>query len=207
MRKSVFTLGAISLAGLIAVSTPAFATSDVAVSGTCTNLSDGIAGGCKFSGNINTNDNGNSSYLLTQNAYNAYATSHSWANISLTPLADFDPANGTSNGITLTMNGSGDGGTFSFDASMIDLQYFAVKAADGFILYEYTGANSFTTAGLAQNSHGDQTPGLSHIIFFGGTAGGVPEPATWAMMLLGIGMIGSSARRRRQMHSRSLATS
>jgi hypothetical protein len=78
------------------------------------------------------------------------------------------------------------------------IDYYAVKAANGFLIFEqYTGNNSFSTLGLAQNTRGDQTPGLSHIIFFGST-GGVPEPATWAMMLLGIGMIGSSMRRRRK---------
>ena len=44
-------------------------------------------------------------------------------------------------------------------------------------------------------------PALSHIIFFGDIAGGVPEPATWAMLLLGLGMVGSSMRRRRNNRS------
>jgi hypothetical protein len=46
-------------------------------------------------------------------------------------------------------------------------------------------------------------------VVFGGTAGtivfdditlglGLPEPATWAMMLLGFGAIGASLRRRRR---------
>ena len=200
MRRLTVTLTGISLAAAIAVATPASATSDVAVTGTCTDLTDGLAGGCKFSGNINENDNGNSSYLLAQDAYNAYAATHGFGTISLTPLADLDPGNLSGGGITITMNATGDGGTFTLDPGVV-IDYFAVKAANGFILYEeYTGNNSFSTIGLAQNTRGDQTPGLSHIIFFGST-GGVPEPATWAMMLLGIGMIGSSMRRRRKEQS------
>lgn len=34
----------------------------------------------------------------------------------------------------------------------------------------------------------------------GGFAGGVPEPATWAMLVAGFGLIGTIARRRRQAH-------
>lgn len=33
----------------------------------------------------------------------------------------------------------------------------------------------------------------------GGVAGGVPEPATWAMMILGFGAAGATIRRRRSL--------
>jgi PEP-CTERM motif len=36
----------------------------------------------------------------------------------------------------------------------------------------------------------------------GGAGGGVPEPATWAMMIMGFGMIGAALRRRRQQSSK-----
>ena len=42
-------------------------------------------------------------------------------------------------------------------------------------------------------------PGLSNISFDGQLAGGtVPEPASWAMLLTGFGLVGFAARRRRQ---------
>jgi PEP-CTERM motif len=34
----------------------------------------------------------------------------------------------------------------------------------------------------------------------GGGGGGVPEPATWAMMLIGFGIVGVSMRRRQKVH-------
>jgi hypothetical protein len=41
-------------------------------------------------------------------------------------------------------------------------------------------------------------PGLSDISFSSGTVGAVPEPATWAMMLIGFGAVGGTARYRRR---------
>ena len=42
-------------------------------------------------------------------------------------------------------------------------------------------------------------PGLSNISFEGQLAGGtVPEPASWALLLTGFGLVGFAARRRRQ---------
>ena len=56
-----------------------------------------------------------------------------------------------------------------------------------FLLYDFgaAGANYIAL---------DDTQGFSNYAIFPG--GAVPEPATWAMMLLGVGMIGSSMRRR-----------
>jgi hypothetical protein len=204
MRTSVFAFGAISLAASLAIATPASASS---VIDPCTNLTDGVASSCHFSGNINTNTklNGNS-YLDAQNAYNTYATGQGWSgDLNLTPLAEFD-GTGTSNGITFNGANGSTGGTFTVGAG-VDLEYYAVKSSNEFIIYEFTGGPGtydWSTAGLL-NAQGSPQ-GLSHIIFFG-TNGGVPEPATWAMMLLGIGMIGAGARRRRQSQSRSLVLS
>ena len=40
-------------------------------------------------------------------------------------------------------------------------------------------------------------PGLSKLSFEGSLVTAVPEPATWALMILGFGIVGSALRRRR----------
>jgi hypothetical protein len=164
------------------------------IPGSCDSLTDGDTLGCMFSGNIDTSTSGNSSYLLAQGAYNAAFD----PDITLSPLASFDSA-GTSNGIALTLNAAMNGGSFTL-APGVDLLYYAVKSGNNFFLYQFTGSTTFSTDGL-QMGNNTNPPALSHIIFFGDIAGGVPEPATWAMLLLGLGMVGSSMRRRRNNRS------
>jgi hypothetical protein len=159
------------------------------VPGSCDSLTDGDNLGCMFTGNITGGTSGNASYLLTQDAYNAAFD----PDIMLSPLAEFD-GSGTSNGIALTLNAALNGGSFTL-APGIDLLYYAVKSGNNFFLYQFTGTTGFTTDGLQMGNNVDP-PALSHIVFFGDIAGGVPEPATWAMLLLGLGMVGSSVRRR-----------
>ncbi len=151
MRTSVFALGAISLAASLAFATPASATSTVAVNGACSNMTDGVASSCHFSGNITTGTNGAGDYRLTENAYNnVYAPAHNYpANLNLTPLAEFDAGNeiGHRNGITFSRGSLS--GTFTL-APGVDLGYYAVKAGNQFILYEFTGTGdwSHTTGAL-----------------------------------------------------------
>jgi len=206
MRKFQMVVGAAALAGALSGSTPASATSTVAVNGTCSNMTDGMASSCHFSGNIGTGTGGAESYHNTESAYDTWASSHNPvypANLTLTPLADFSGA-GSNAGITVTGGNGSTGGTFSF-GSGISISYYAVKAGNDFVLYEFTGSPgtyNWSTAGLT-NQKGNLL-GLSHIVFFG-SVGGVPEPATWAMMLLGIGMIGGAVRRRQGKQNLALA--
>lgn len=192
-------LAAIILGGSFALATPAWATSTVAVTSPCDSLTDGDAQGCTFTGNITNVTSGNESYLNAQNAYNNFvdpANSNPALHITLTPLEDFTPGTGITfgSGINVTMNSAGNGGTFTLNPG-VTLTYFAVKSGNDFILYQYTGQNSFTTDGL-QSGSSKTPPGLSHILFFG-SIGQVPEPATWGMMLLGFAAIGGAIRRRR----------
>jgi hypothetical protein len=164
----------------------AAATTVVAASCTSVKLADG---GCEFEGNINGNANlaNANSYLHAQNAYNLFNDTHPSANpdIVLNFLSDTTVGAGTTSG------------TWSLPGFLVD--FFAVKAGDGFVLYQLaspTNSYDWSTAGLT-NKKGD-LQGLSHIAFFGVTdpGGAVPEPATWAMMILGLGCAGAVMRRR-----------
>jgi hypothetical protein len=66
------------------------------------------------------------------------------------------------------------------------------------INYVATGAS--TTISFTINSStnlGNNDPLLDKIIFDGAVGGAVPEPATWAMMILGFGLVGTAMRRRK----------
>ena len=69
-------------------------------------------------------------------------------------------------------------GDFAFTASLVGL-------TGQFFLYSVTAANG-------------PNPGLSALSFEGAAIPAVPEPATWALMLLGFGVVGSALRRRRR---------
>ena len=80
------------------------------------------------------------------------------------------------------------------------IKYITVKAANSFSLYEIAGlganSGSWTTAGLLNN--GGQQPGMSHMSFWTVDGGVIPEPTTWAMMILGLGAVGAMMRRRQR---------
>lgn len=168
-------------AALAAAFVAAPASASTVVIGSCDSVSDGDAQGCLFSGNISGNPNPNNvnSYKNAEAAYNALA----FPDITLNFITASDEGNFSSFG-SITGNG-GNSGTFSLPGYA--LQYYAVKAGNEFVLYQYTGSNSWQTAGRQ---------GLSHIAFFG-VRSAVPEPGTWALMLLGFGGVGVSMRRRR----------
>lgn len=71
----------------------------------------------------------------------------------------------------------------------------------GFTIALTTGTNYFFVgSGFANDDFGDFSLNVAGpgIATFNGISGAVPEPATWAMMLLGFGGIGYSMRRRRR---------
>lgn len=81
------------------------------------------------------------------------------------------------------------------------IKYVTVKGANNFKLYELPGLGSasgadFSTLGILNG--GGQQPAISHLSFWTTPGGAVPEPATWAMMLLGFGLVGGVMRRRQR---------
>jgi len=166
------------------VSAPAMAATTV-VNGKCVSVAD--SHGCLFSGNINEQATGNNSYGDAQAAYNLYNNTHPTAapDISLSYLAKSDLG-----GFTGTVTGLGtSAGTWDLSGFLVN--FIAVKTGSNFVIYQLatpTSSGSWSTADMGNKV-------LSHIEFFGTTAP-VPEPATWAMLIMGMGVVGASMRRR-----------
>lgn len=170
-----------------AVSTPAAASS--VVSTNCVSVTD--SAGCLFNGNINnladpTNVN---SFKNAEAAYNLFNDTHPSANPDIT----LNLLGGTDSGFPGSWTGAGtSSGTWNLAGYLVD--FIAVKASNQFVLYQITPASSGTwdTLDIPYNRNPHD---VSHLMFFG-TKGGVPEPAAWAMMLAGFGLVGASMRRR-----------
>jgi hypothetical protein len=164
----------------------------VAISGPCDSLTNGNSLGCSFSGNINTSTNGNASFLLAENAYNAAFDT----DIDLNALFTADASQFMSLGGSFVDNLNGSY-TFNLGSDVL-LDYFAVKGGNGFTVYEYIGGADSTYTFSSSN--------LSHVTFFGSqNVTAVPEPSTWATLLVGFGAAGASLRRRRRRLSMTLA--
>lgn len=122
---------------------------------------------------------GNYNFLNTTN-YDSYLGIH---------VGSFDPTNGLLNAVAYSddFNGTLDGG-FSNLALVSGVSYFAISSG-----FDNTDFGAFR---LDVNGPGNILP-------IGAPPppppppGGVPEPSTWAMMLLGFGFMGSALRRRR----------
>lgn len=98
----------------------------------------------------------------------------------------FQPTNNTDS-VTISVNG-GAGQVFDLDGN--GENFFGVVATDGDVI------NSITI-----NTNGDGIRGLRQVRLGGLGDGGmapIPEPATWAMMIGGFGLIGAASRRRRR---------
>jgi hypothetical protein len=147
-------------------------------------------GGCVFDAN-NDND-----LAGIETLYNG--TTKAGRNIELTStfLTKSDSGNfGNFGSITGDQTLSG---TWSLPNFLVE--YISVKASTGFKLIKLTdpsSSGSWSTSGLCAGRRCNQ-PDLSHLSFYGTEAGEiVPEPATWAMMIAGFGLVGAAMRRRR----------
>lgn len=178
-------------AAIMAAAAPCAANASAIVAGSCTSVTS--SSGCLFLGNITSNANplNINGYKFAQNYYNIYnnLVPSARPNITLNYLFDTDTTSG------LITGGNGSSGTWSTPGYVID--YMAVKAGNYFSLYKIAdlSSGSWSTANIPYRNN---PKNLSHIVFFGSAAvAGVPEPATWGMMIAGVGMAGGALRRRR----------
>lgn len=140
-----------------------------------------LVAGCKFSGNDNP-------VADVVEAYNTQSPAPTPL-LSLTFLSKLEAEGDIS-------------GTSGTATSPTPFNYYVVKASNEFWLYKLSSAASsvsWNTANLT-NKKGE-VQSISHLSFYQGTGfdsnGGVPEPATWAMMIGGFGLVGGALRKRR----------
>jgi hypothetical protein len=97
-----------------------------------------------------------------------------------------------------------DGSTLTYDPTfgdlLVDVNVTGGTSVNGaynvFFNADYTGSD--TTRAWSSTVFGDTSTTGALVTTFNLTASGVPEPASWALMLLGFGIAGAAMRRQRQ---------
>ena len=136
-----------------------------------------LALGCEFS-DVNQLNLQPSSIQELEDAFN---TAHTGPGIDMIDLT----------GIFQSGQLQGMSGTFTYETAF---DFLIVKAGTGAVLWYTGGVTEFdwSLVGFTQNE-------ASHIVIYGGNfQTSVPEPGTWAMMLMGFGAAGFAMRRRRK---------
>jgi len=97
----------------------------------------------------------------------------------------------------VTLDAGGQTGTWELFGGRL-ASYISAKGGNEFNLWKLAAPASSGTWSTLNLQAGQGSPALSHLQFYdGGMAPGIPEPATWAMLIAGFGMVGSAMRRRR----------
>jgi hypothetical protein len=89
--------------------------------------------------------------------------------------------------------------SFTYTAGAGDpaLHYFAIKQGQSYALYYDAVAITAGSVDL-DIAFGGNTDDFSHVTFFNSSVPAVPEPGTWAMLILGFGMVGGALRAARK---------
>ena len=192
MKKFILAAAA-GLAASAMLSAPATAAA-IVVADPLTCISVANSNGCLFNGNL-----GNAADAAeTQAVYNSYNDTHASAqpDIVLNFLFKSDSGAGFFGSLT---GFPGTSGTWSTPGYKID--FLGVKASNSFTLYKLSGVSSGSWNTFTITNKKGVPHGLSHLTFFGTRDGGgglgVPEPGTWALMIMGFGSAGAMLRRRR----------
>ena len=189
MRTSIKALIGLSIAAAAGFATPAYADAPVTYIGGCdTSITTPGANAC---------DGYYTNNILSGATADLTATALSHLGITWDGTqANWDALVNAGYGGLTTLSGAGNNElafpTTLYGVNVIGIHFGNVAGDYGnvsvFLRYDFgsTGADHITL---------NNTQGFSNYAIW---AGGVPEPATWAMLLLGVGMIGTSMRRRRK---------
>lgn len=107
--------------------------------------------------------------------------------------------------LVLTWNGGGGSGPVFGPGSVVGTGNFAVSSwSDAVVHYDFIIPHTAASWNMAINFSGagfqggdDESWGIDNFSLRATPTGGIPEPATWAMMIAGFGLAGSAIRRRR----------
>ena len=131
------------------------------------------------------------------------AISFDWSFNAGADGSKLSPLTGVSNSITIKNIGSG--ATVNFNPSQVwdnatNSTYGAYQNSWRLSFWFIAGlgynANQNNTYEVSWNYTSDQTGALNNTIYLQQGTGAVPEPASWAMMIGGLALVGSAMRRR-----------
>lgn len=114
--------------------------------------------------------------------------------------------------LMLTWNGGGGSGAVFGPGTVVGTGHYGFNGGwtDAVVRYSFLIPHTAATWSMAINFGGagfqgdlDESWGIDNFSLAATPAGVVPEPATWAMMIVGFGLAGSAVRRRRAVNALS----